>query len=299
MPVTLLGPQRRPTLDRAVRGTDGPYATVTAGWRDREAEDGELDALLGGDSANLALHARWLDVVERDPEYAVAELEHRAVLEELQALYGVQLAAVLGAVRSVSDRVGDRPRAKAAALADAEALVRVVDEHHLARVREVAARFYAAWRLEEREVIAEHREAVHRVLAQTPVLVIAGGHVGVLAQLLHLFHVAPALPPHVIAWSAGAMALTDRVVLFNDSTGGPDEVYDEGLGRVPGVVLLPHARRRLHTDDAFRMAVMARRYAPARCVVLDDGARLDLGDDGALPPGTRVVALDGLVGSAS
>jgi hypothetical protein len=300
VPVTVLGPQRRPTLDRAVRalGLSGPFATVTAGWRDREPDDGELDAQLGGRSANLHLHRRWLDVVDRDPEYAVAEREHRAVLEELQTLYALQLDAALSAVSAIGARAVDRPRAQAAAQADAEGLLQVVDTHHLARVREAHGDFYAAWRLEEREAIAEHREELRRVVSQTPVLVVAGGHVGVLVQLLHLFHLAPHLPSTVLAWSAGAMALTDRVVLFHDSTAqgsGHCEVWDEGLGLVPSTVLLPHARRRLRTDDAFRMGVLARRFAPARCVVLDDGVRVELGHDGALPPGTRVVGTDGTV----
>ena len=49
-------------------------------------------------------------------------------------------------------------------------------------------------------------------------MAIAGGHVGELTRVLHLFHVAPYLPARVVAWSAGAMALTDRVVLFHDSS---------------------------------------------------------------------------------
>jgi len=46
----LLGPQRRPTLDGMVRslGLPGPFATVTAGWQEREPDDGELRALLDG-----------------------------------------------------------------------------------------------------------------------------------------------------------------------------------------------------------------------------------------------------------
>jgi len=41
------------------------------------------------------------------------------------------------------------------------------------------------------------------------------------------------------------------------------------------------------------MAILARRFAPARCVVLDDGTQMDLSADGALPPSARVVAVDG------
>src|SRR5881397_4002192 len=46
--VTLLGPQRRPTLDRVVQslGIDGPIVAVNAGWQDREIDDAELLSLL-------------------------------------------------------------------------------------------------------------------------------------------------------------------------------------------------------------------------------------------------------------
>ena len=89
-----------------------------------------------------------------------------------------------------------------------------------------------------------------------------------LAEVLHLFNVAAALRSPVIAWSAGAMALADRIVLFGDrSAHGPGhpEVYGSGLSVVRDVVLLPHAKARLLLDDAPRMAVFARRFAPARC----------------------------------
>jgi hypothetical protein len=95
------------------------------------------------------------------------------------------------------------------------------------------------------------------------------------------------------------MALTSRVVLFGDRAAqGPahSEVYDEGLGVIEGLVLLPHARRRLRTDDLGRMSVLARRFAPASCLVLDDGVRVDLGPAGELPAQARVVGADGRIG---
>ena len=92
--------------------------------------------------------------------------------------------------------------------------------------------------------------------------------------MLHLFNVAAgaAAAAPVIAWSAGAMALTDRIVLFHDRAPqgpGHPEVYGSGLSVLRDVVLLPHARARLLLDDAPRMAVFARRFAPARCVLLE------------------------------
>ena len=183
-------------------------------------------------------------------------------------------------------------------MADALSVVRLVDENHQRRVRTAHAEFWAAWRPQDRPLVAEHREAVRELLSGTSCLVVAGGHVGVLVRVLHLFHVTPHLPETVVAWSAGAMALTDRVVLFHDrapQTPSHAEVYDEGLGLMEGIVLLPHARRRLRVDDHLRMSVLARRFAPAICVVLDDGVRLDVTPHGGLPPETRVVTEDGRV----
>ena len=131
-----------------------------------------------------------------------------------------------------------------------------------------------------------------------PPLVVAGGHVGVLADVLHLFNVAASLRAPVIAWSAGAMALTERIVLFGDRAAhgpGHPEIHGSGLSVLRGVVPLPHARARLLLDDTPRMSVFARRFAPARCVLLENGTRIDTGSDGAWPPGMRVLAPDGHV----
>ncbi|MBD0292547.1 MAG: hypothetical protein ICV70_03090 [Jiangellaceae bacterium] len=301
MRATVLGPQRRPTVDRVVADVvpEGPIATVTAGWREREDDVTELDRLLGGRSVPLRLHSRWLNVLDHDPEYATAEREHRATLDELQALYVVQLDHALRALYETAQR-GGRPEVRSAAVDDALAAVRLLDGRHLDRVRETHAEFAAAWAPASRPVMAAHRTTVGGLLNPAAALAIAGGHVGVLLHVLRLFDVAAVVPDVVIAWSAGAMALTERVVLFHhDASRGPghSEVYDNGVALVRGVVLLPHARRRLHVDDLQRMSVLARRFAPAACIVLDDGVRLDLDPDGSLPVGTRRVEPDGTIGT--
>jgi len=299
--IVLLGPQRRPTLGSVFRGLDvpGPVATVTAGWEEREPDDAELDSLLDGRSVNLRLHARWQDVLARDPGYAAAEQEYRTLWREQRELYTIQLEGPLRSLREVMRHAGD-DRVRAAARVDAQAVVRLVDERHLARTREAHMAFVAGVRPAEREAVAEHRADVARVLAAASALVVPGGHVGVLLHVLRLFAV-PA-PPVVIAWSAGAMALTERVLLFHDRAAhGPSdaEFLDSGLGWLRGCVLLPHARRRLRTDDAVRMTELAVRAAPARCVVLDDGVRLDVRPDSGLPPEARVVTADGRIATAA
>jgi hypothetical protein len=300
--VTILGPQRRPTFDQAVRhlDPDGPIALITAGWQEREPDDAEVDRLLGGRGAQLDLHARWQNVLARDREFAGAELEHRAVLDEMQLLYLTQLDHALGSLYAVARRANDRPRTRTAALADAMAVVKLVDERHIRRVKAAHQDFYGAWRPHERPLLAEHREQVQATLQASSAVVVAGGHVGVLNRVLHLFNVAPFLPDTVVAWSAGAMALSDRIVLFHDrAPQGPShaEVYDEGIGVVEAAVFLPHARRRLMVDDLTRMSTLATRFGPATCVVLDDGMRLVLGPDGELPADARVIDEDGRIRS--
>jgi hypothetical protein len=300
--VTLLGPQRRPTLDTVVRSLyiEGPIATITAGWQEREPDDAELNAQLDGRAVNLGLYRRWLDLQDRDPGYAAADRRLRQVLEEMQDLYLLRLDHALQAVYAIQHRRGNG-RIRDSAVTEAIVDVRELDAQHLRRISDVHGEFYQTWPPHDRPVIAEHRAVVERLLSEAATLVIAGGHVGVLASTLHLFNVAASLRSPVIAWSAGAMALTERIVLFHDrSPQGPGhpELYDRGLSVLSGVVPLPHARDRLLLEDLPRMAVFARRFAPARCVLLEAGSRVDTDSDGgAYPPGTRVLAQDGRVTS--
>ena len=171
----------------------------------------------------------------------------------------------------MAQRPGGHSRTRQMAVEDALAMVRLLDQTHLARVRELHDEFYAEWRLEEREVVARQRAAVRELLAGAECLLVAGGHVGELLHVLHVFHLAPHLPRRVVAWSAGAMALTDRVVLFGDRAAqGPahSEVYDQGLGTDPrpGTAAAcppPAADRRPGPDGGARAAVRAGRLPGA------------------------------------
>jgi hypothetical protein len=295
MKVILLGPQRRPTLAAVARSVRlaGRVATITAGWQEREPDDSELSELLGAQDVNLSLYRRWLDVQERDPEYAAAQRRLRDVLGELQDVYLLRLDYALQAVYAVQRRAGSGD-----SVAEAIAGVRELDDAHLRRIGQERGEFYQAWRPHDRPVIAGHRAEVTRLLSDAAALVVAGGHVGVLTEALHLFNVAPSLRSPVIAWSAGAMALADRIVLFYDRAPqgpGHPEVFGAGLSVLRDVVPLPHARARMLLDDRPRMAVFARRFAPARCVLLEAGTRIDLDGDGSCPPDTRVLACDGRV----
>jgi hypothetical protein len=300
--IVLLGPQRRPGLDKVVAGldVDGPFATITAGWQERELADEELTEHLGGHATNLALWSRRQDVLDRDPEFAAAHRRRSVELTDLQELYLIGVRHTSRALTELRSQTERSERATRFAISDAEEVLRSLDRRHLERVREINATFYEATRPHEQPIIAAHRAEVAQLLAAAGGVVITGGHVGELLDALHLFNVVPAgldrLP--LIAWSAGAMVLTERVVLFNDNASrGPraPEVYDDGLGLLPGVVVLPSARQRLQMHETARMGVLARRFAPAVCMPLDPGARVQLDPDGVLPTEAPVIDESGVV----
>jgi hypothetical protein len=282
-------------------GLTGPFATVTAGWQERETEDGELDQLLGGRSVNLRLYARWNEVADRDPEFATATVRRREILAELAELYLIRLDQAANAVFALLKR-GGTPSVLEPVLEEAEQAVRDLDTAHCARVDEVHSEFYAAFPPHEREAVMAARTGVAATLAGCSAFVMTGGHVGVLTEVLHLFNLAAMLDLPIVTWSAGAMALTERIVLFHDrSAHGPAsaEVYEQGLGLVKGVVALPAAHRRLHMEDQRRMSLFARRFAPARCLVLEAGDRVDLTPDGRLPRGAPVMSWQGLMAQSA
>lgn len=276
--IVLLGPQRlQPTLVQAVQGVgvDGPIAAVTAGWEEREDEIDELREHLGRRVVNLRLYARAEDAFARDPEFFGAWQDRRNRLREQLELHRLRLDHLMHALRDLRKREGREDllaAERAAALED----VRRIDAAQVRRTTEIRAEFDERWRPLERPAVSAHRREILRIGRECGALAIAGGNVAVLENRLLLFGIADLFADHTLfAWSAGAMVLTERIVLYHDDPpqgrGNPC-VLGPGLGLVRGIVALPHAHRRLRLDRPSRLALWAERFAPATCLVLDDGA---------------------------
>jgi hypothetical protein len=309
MRTVLLGPQRFLTTAGTVvkalredpqgdRNTDGPVATVTAGWQDREPADHELDEVMDGRSRNLGLYGRLSDVLTHDEHFAAQALAHRDAMDELAGIYSLRLQRALDTVYAVGRRPA-REDVADAAFADAVREVRDIDAWYLGVVDRLYGELEESAPPERSELVARHRHEVGELMSDASVLAVAGGHVGILVRCLRLFAVVPPPEMPVVAWSAGAMAMTERVVLYNDN--GPQgvqgaEVWDRGIGRVRDVVAMPHARRRLHLDDPVHARVFVRRFAPAACLLLDDGTSVEIEPDGSVPEGARVLTEAGQAG---
>jgi peptidase E len=279
----LMGPQRlAPIVDQALDrlGVRGKVAIITAGWQEREAEDDELEAALGGrPGVNLMLHARGDAAYRDDQELFTSHRAKQDELRHLQELYRRRLTHTMAAARQMQsfheDDAADAPPALVTAhLSSAIDAVRRLDDEHTALVHAIETEFETSFRPTQRPAVMRHRREIDAILSQCSAVAIAGGHVPVLLNKLRLFDLQGALAAlPVVAWSAGAMVLTERIVLFHDSPPqgrGYAELLGQGLSLVPGVVALPHARRRLLLSSSRRVAMLARRFAPATCVALDE-----------------------------
>jgi hypothetical protein len=286
-PIVVLGPQRlQPTLRDAVAELGGfepagaHYAVVTAGWEERESEDRELVQHLGGRVTNLQLFQRAERVFRADPALLQALLRRHDRQQKLQELYRLRLGHALDAARALLYRSSPEDDRELVEIELRSAIeeVRLLDAFHVQRVRELSSAFEEEWHVLERDAVARERGELVRILTDASAVCVAGGHVGVLLSRLRLFGFGALLRSQpLFCWSAGAMALSERVVTFHDSPpegAGKAEVLEAGLGVIRGIVPLPHARRRLALADPLRVSLFARRFGPAHCVALDERTRV-------------------------
>ncbi len=303
-PLTLFGPQRlEPCLREEFdfRGIDGPVAAITAGWQEREAENDELQEHLGRPVIDLRLHARADQVFDEDPELFEAHRARQDQLQALQRLYRFRLEYTLEPARQLIQREGDSEEAiLEPARAEAIEAVRLLDAQHLARIAEVHREFEERWAPRSRPAIARHRRELASILGGCAAVGIAGGHVAILLNRMRLFHLGELMSElPIFAWSAGAMCLGRRIVLFHDyppQGPGNAEVFDVGLGLYQGLLALPHASQRLRLTDPARIRLLARRFSPDLCVALDSQVSIRL-ENGAWRRGrkTRHLTVDGQV----
>ena len=280
----LLGPQRhvpmvRPAVESlAGAKPGGRVALVTAGWEEREAEDQELRDHLGMPAVNLAIWSRVEAIFAEDPELLGAMRERHDTLRQVQEIYRLRLGGLVSAALELIRRTGDDDLLDPARDGSV-AMLQALDHEHTERVADLHAAFEARWRPAERPAVVRHRAELAQLLGEAPCTCIAGGHVSVLLHRLRLFGFGELVAQRpLVAWSAGAMVATERIVLFHDDPpqGAADpEVMERGLGLVPGLVALPHASRRLQLGDDRRIALFARRFAPDRCIALDPGTRIE------------------------
>ncbi|HSR66891.1 MAG TPA: hypothetical protein VLU25_03025 [Acidobacteriota bacterium] len=273
--IVFLGPQRhQPTLAQVLDelGLSGPLCAVTAGWQEREGELEELSAHVGCRVDDLQLYSRAERLFRNDRALLEEHRLRQQKLMRLQRFYRLRLHYALEAVRALN-REEQTPLRSLLGSEKRSALnaVRSLDRRHLRRILKVHQE-HPELRLRNHV----QRQEVEGLIAASKAVLIAGGHIAVLINRMRLFDLGELLLQRpVIAWSAGAMALSERILLFHDCPpqgAGDAELLETGLGLVEDVVPLPQARQRLLLDDSQRVGRLAKRMKPALCVTLDEGS---------------------------
>ncbi|NNE10339.1 MAG: type 1 glutamine amidotransferase-like domain-containing protein [Gemmatimonadetes bacterium] len=280
--IALLGPQRlQPFVGEVARELEphGSGAAITAGWQEHEDAVVELHEHLDRHTYNLDLYKRTEEVLRHDSSFADAYRERQNELRELQAYYRLRLDAAIEGVTALERRAERGPRWEEAHT-DAMRALRTLDLEHATRIVEGNARFEEHHRPLEHGHIRKHHRQLRKMIDDAAFVAIAGGHVAVLLNRMRLFGLAELLAGKtIIAWSAGAMAISETIVLFHDNPpqgAGNAEILENGLGLARGVLLLPHAKRRLDLASQERIARLTTRFSPLRCIPMDEGDRIDL-----------------------
>ncbi|MBA2661662.1 MAG: Type 1 glutamine amidotransferase-like domain-containing protein [Bradymonadaceae bacterium] len=259
----------------------GTVALITAGWQENEAEDDTLARRMGRPRVNLALHARSEKAFGADADLACAAAARQKHLQHLQEFYRMRLDAVDDVASAIAVRHVD-PLELDEQRQISVTQLRHLDADHLARCASVLDDFDATWKPRERQAVTTHSEEIAAVIEGCDAVVIAGGHILALLNRMRLFDVLARVGRRpIVAWSAGAMALTERIVLFHDSPPfGKNlaQVIDPGLGICPGVVVLPDMSRRVQLNKREKIGRFAQRMAPATCIALDPGSRIEFKD---------------------
>ncbi len=276
--LTVLGPERpAPALPRVLDqlGIRGPLALVSAGWRYDEERDEPLRDAVGRPVHNLRLYAAFRALERELPDLLAAWTSKQQALRRAKEQYR---RAIVPAMRACQDLLAARHDPEDPWFQEAVRHLQRVDSLFLQEATRLHEGFFRAFAPLDHPRVALQRARMQEVLANCDTVMIAGGHVGVLQNRLMFYAFRDLLADkHVIAWSGGAMCLTERVLLYHDHTtlgAGLAEYLDTGLGVIRNVVFLPHARERLDLGHTDNVRILARRLLPARAVTLQNGAVL-------------------------
>jgi hypothetical protein len=297
MSLTILGPERPDGALPGVlqnHGVTGPLALISAGWRYDEARDELLRSAVPNEVRNLRLYDRFRTLEREAPELISKYAAKQESIRRVKRRYRMRVQTGLASATELLSETGDLT---CPWFAQAIRHLRETDELFLAESRELHDKFETEARPGDHPLVRAAREAVREELAGCAALLIAGGHVAVLRNRCLFFDIGPVLNHRPLyAWSAGAMLVTERVLLYHDRTAygpGTAEFLDHGFGLLANTIFLPHARERLDLENRVNLTVLAHRLAPRRAIALENGAVYHSGKYTGAPGAAFSLNLDG------
>ncbi|EYF00663.1 Type 1 glutamine amidotransferase-like domain-containing protein [Chondromyces apiculatus] len=256
---------------------------------------------------NLSLLAELNDLCRRAPELSDAwgelrdaeqtarrfYLEHNAHLLTLfrRALHDAkQLDPDLTVPRLLSRESptgGPRPLARhalAQQLRQALSTLEANDDHLFQLLAEIERRAFDAAGAVYHPGWRATRERLEQRILDANTILLFGGRLDLLLDALRFFRLREPLAEalrrgaQIVAMSAGAMSLCERVIVYDDFAETPRDfqLYDRGLGLVRDLQLFPHCMERIQTDDPDNLAYLARRFRHQACIGLNQRSFLFL-----------------------
>jgi hypothetical protein len=276
---------------------EAPMAVISSGWQEAEGDIDDIFEQVQRPLHDLGPYQRAEELTAQFPEFAKAYRQRQDHLRDLQRLYRLRCKQLMIAAR-LTLRADASPEMLEAEQHHAMNQVRELDRHHLRSIHAIHSEFDQRFSDLTSGELQRHSQEIADLLKGCESILITGGNVMVLLNRLRLFGIDRMLADkHLVAWSAGAMVVSETVVLFHDKTplGRRDpEVVSHGCGIIPGYVFLPNAKRRLRASDSVRTRLMCRRFANSKCVTLDnESGLLFVGDKLAIADRARVMSRDG------
>lgn len=249
---------------------------------------------------NLSLLHEVKGLEQTAPRLVEAWLEERRIAEMARAFYLEHNAHLIQLFRATL-AMGKRqdPNLTVARLADdqghygaggklvryalsrellqALATLEANDDHLVDLLDEIEQRVFDAAGLAYDPAWRAARTRLEQRILSANSIILLGGHLDLLLDALRFFRLRDALSEalrrgtQLVAMSAGAMVLCERVIIYNDFAANRRDfqLYDRGLGLVRDVQLFPHCTERIQTDDPDNLAYLARRFRHHACVGLN------------------------------
>lgn len=277
----LLGPQRPITnLDSVFKQAaipEGPIAVISTGWQEAEGDIDDVYQLVQRPLIDLKLYHRAEEIFHKDENFLKTYRVRQDQLKELQRLYHARLRQMMNATRKMYKATGSTDLI-AVAQEHAMHQLRELDKHHLSRIADVYNDYAESLTDEQTNLIEEQKNSINESIKECSTVLITGGNVLIMLNRLQMFDMKDLLASrHIVAWSAGAMVLSDLIVLYHERNplGRRDpEVVGPGMGILPKRIFLPDANTRLRESDHIRLGIFSQRFAPSECITLNNGSHL-------------------------
>ena len=284
--IHILGPQS-PTSNiedvLKIHCPPGPIAIISAGWRYDEDDISALTQAIDREIYHLPLYEWFDELGGMEPELSGLHRMRRRRILAYKKVYHLQLQSALESWESIRKLHRKQPSLYEQDEENACRIIQNLDQQCLDRLEEIRSDFTAIEQPWLHETALPLYEEIAFTLSRCKAVIITGGHVAILRNRLKFFGLQNLLHEflddgnQIYAWSAGAMALSHRIVLYHDDPPwekGYPEIMDSGLGLLNRVIFFPHASSRLDLSDPNRIERLSRRFAPDTCICLENGAHL-------------------------